>query len=243
MEATAKNNPYLLHIETTTKVCSVALSKGANLLAFKEEHAAQFTHSENLHLFIESVVKEASITFKDLNGVSISEGPGSYTGLRIGVSAAKGICYALNIPLISTSTLKGMALRFKQVHPQINSGVLKPMLDARRMEVFTCSFDFGLQKKEDVKAEVIDPENYTTVATEYWFGDGAEKFSSYSIANIEVIEGIYPSAKFQLEEALAKFQKSDFEDVAYFVPFYLKDFMATKAKNPLTASRIGKNAN
>lgn len=240
MEPIAENNPYLLHLETTTKVCSVALSHGANLLAFKEEHAEQFTHSENLHLFIEEVVKEASLSFKDLNGVSISEGPGSYTGLRIGVSAAKGICYALNIPLISISTLKGMALRLKEKNPKISKGTLKPMLDARRMEVFTTSLNMELKEIGKVNAEIIDPDNYNAKETEFWFGDGAEKFKSFSIPNVQIIEGIYPSSPFQITEALEKYRLNDFEDVAYFVPFYLKDFIATKAKNPLTASRIGK---
>lgn len=223
----------ILGIETATKICSVALSGNGKLLALKEEGGA-YSHSEKLTVFIQEILKQAGKSLKDLDAVAVSKGPGSYTGLRIGVSAAKGLCYGLDIPLISVSTLKAMALN-KSLPKKV---LYCPMIDARRMEVYTALFDENNIEVEPISAKIIDEDSFAEELKEHqiiFFGDGADKCKETLGGNPNAIfsdKGL-PSAEFVNQIALEKFSKQDFEDVAYFEPFYLKDFVATTPKKLL----------
>lgn len=219
---------YILNIETATKQCSVSVSKNNELLALRELAEENFNHAEKLHVFIEEVISEAKIKLSDLNAVAVSKGPGSYTGLRIGVSSAKGLCYALGIPLIAIDTLQILA---KQI--QITEGVIQPMIDARRMEVFTASFDQNHRSISETSALVLDENSFDTVEGKIYFvGDGAEKSESV-LQNDRFVfysDLKYPSAKEMVELSYQAFLNKHFEDVAYFEPYYLKDFMLTTKK-------------
>jgi tRNA threonylcarbamoyladenosine biosynthesis protein TsaB len=224
----------ILGIETATKICSVALTENGKLLALKEEGGA-YSHSEKLTTFIQDVLKQAGKELKDLDAVAVSKGPGSYTGLRIGVSAAKGLCYALNIPLISVSTLQGMALGMSEMETNI---LYSPMIDARRMEVYTALFDEDNKELDAISAKIIDEHSFEKELKEskvLFFGDGADKCKEVLKKNPNAIfsEKGLPSAQFINQIALVKFDKQDFEDVAYFEPYYLKDFIATTPKKLL----------
>jgi tRNA threonylcarbamoyladenosine biosynthesis protein TsaB len=211
---------YILNIETATKNCSVALSKDGHIILCKEIAEEGYSHAERLHVFIEAIIQEAGISFQNLNAIAVSQGPGSYTGLRIGVSAAKGLCYALNIPLIAIDTLQVLASQAK-----VSDGLIVPMLDARRMEVYSAIFNSKLEKQRDVQAEIITENSFETITeTVYFLGDLVK--SNF----IFLEEAIYPSAKEMGILSFAKFQNNDFEDVAYFEPYYLKDFMITTSK-------------
>jgi tRNA threonylcarbamoyladenosine biosynthesis protein TsaB len=221
----------LLNLETSSTNCSVCVAKDGEILAMRELNSANYSHAEKLHIFIEEVLMEASLKMEDIEAVAISKGPGSYTGLRIGVSAAKGLCYALGIPLISISTLKSMA---SQVI--INKGeVLIPVLDARRMEVYSAVYDEKLNEIRETKAEVIDGNSfnqYVGTNTVHFLGSGAEKIKDIlSYDSICYHCDIVPSSKEMASIAWSKYQQKDFEDVAYFEPYYLKDFvLQTKKK-------------
>jgi len=222
---------YFLTIETSTEVCSAALFKNDQLIALKEE-GGQYSHAEKLAVFIEALFQESELTPLDLSAVAVSRGPGSYTGLRIGVSIAKGLCFALNIPLIAIDTLKSMAWGIAQ--QRLDKALLCPMVDARRMEVYTAVFTNGLETINPVEAVIVD-DNYLQEELEdnlvYIFGDGAEKCAELlNHSNLKYIEDQFPSASKMGELALEKFSKERFEDVAYFEPFYLKDFIAIKGK-------------
>lgn len=216
----------ILNIETATKNCSVSLSKEGKTIVCKEIAAQNFSHAEKLHLFIAEVLAENNLVFSDLSAVAVSQGPGSYTGLRIGVSSAKGFCYALNIPLIAVDTLQLLA---KQI--QIEKGIILPMIDARRMEVFTAFYDKNFNQIRNVQAEIIDENSYAEIdETLHLVGDGTEKFKN-TLTNDKFIfhsNVIYPSANEMSALSYEKFQKQDFVDVAYFEPFYLKDFLIIK---------------
>lgn len=223
---------YILNIETSTTVCSVSLSNKDKIISFKEINDGH-THAENLHVFIQDVLKQADIEPKQLKAISVSKGPGSYTGLRIGVSAAKGLAYALNIPLIAIDTLEIMTnavLKTKKV-----DGFFCPMLDARRMEVYTAVYDKNLNKLMPVNALVIgensiEPlENYGDL---YFFGNGMQKCRQIleKISRSEFIENIYPSAQFMANLSWQKFSENKFENVAYFEPYYLKEFFTPVKK-------------
>jgi tRNA threonylcarbamoyladenosine biosynthesis protein TsaB len=227
--------PYILHIDTTTKLCSVALAKDGILLCVKEEYDEQYSHAEKLNLFIEEALKEAQIALKDLSAVAVSKGPGSYTGLRIGVSTAKGLCYGLNIPLISTETLLNLtyACREKNNKQMQGGDILIPMLDARRMEVYSQIFDSQLNNIRAIKAEIIDENSFNEYTQQqvFLFGDGAMKCAEIlNKDNIHIIENIHPSAQYMITFAHQKFVSNDFENLAYFEPFYLKDFVAGPQK-------------
>ncbi|WP_136667475.1 tRNA (adenosine(37)-N6)-threonylcarbamoyltransferase complex dimerization subunit type 1 TsaB [Flavobacterium sp. H122] len=214
---------YILHIETATKNCSVALAKEGQLIAVKEIAETGYTHAEKLHVFIEEVLQEAKITFKDLNAVAVSQGPGSYTGLRIGVSAAKGLCYALSVPLIAIDTLEALARKIS-----VSEGIIIPMIDARRMECYTAVFDSQYNKFKPVEAQVIDGNSFADFnQTIHFAGDGAEKCKAVlnSAQFIYHDDVVYPSASEMCSVAYDKYKKSDTVDVAYFEPFYLKEFM------------------
>lgn len=219
---------YILNIETATKNCSVALAKDGKTIFCKEIAQEGYSHAERLHVFIEEIIKEAGITFKDLSAIAVSQGPGSYTGLRIGVSAAKGLCYALNIPLIAVDTLQALASQVT-----ISSGLIIPMIDARRMEVYSAFFSPTLEKKREVLAEIIDENSFGDLQeTLYFVGDCAEKCKSVlNKDNYVFLEDIkYPSAKEMSALSYEKFKINDTVDVAYFEPYYLKDFMITAPK-------------
>ncbi|VXC17693.1 tRNA (Adenosine(37)-N6)-threonylcarbamoyltransferase complex dimerization subunit type 1 TsaB [Flavobacterium sp. 9AF] len=216
----------ILNIETATKNCSVSIAKEGKTLLCKEIATENFSHAEKLHVFIEAILEEANCSFKDIQAIAVSQGPGSYTGLRIGVSSAKGLCYALGIPLIAVDTLLLLASQLK-----IEEGLVVPMIDARRMEVYTAIFDANYIKIRDTKAEVIDATAYQEIdETIHLIGDGASKLKGLLTHPKFVFhEGIeYPSAKEMSNLSYEKYKKSDFVDVAYFEPYYLKDFVLNK---------------
>lgn len=223
---------YILHIDSTTKVCSIALSKNEKLIQLVELDSDGLAHSEKLHLFIEECLEKASIKPSDLSAISVSKGPGSYTGLRIGVSAAKGLCYGLNIPLIAIDTLAAMANAVGVDVAQ--NAVLIPMIDARRIEVFCSIHQSGIEIRP-VHSRILDEEPFDEIKTEevYYFGDGAEKAQDYLNANWVYLKEPKTSAKNLIPLAWEKFQKEEFEDVAYFEPSYHKDFKAGKPKKVL----------
>lgn len=219
---------YILNIETATKNCSVALAKEGITLICKEIAEEGYSHAERLHVFIEEVIKEAGISFQDLSAVAVSQGPGSYTGLRIGVSAAKGFCFALKIPLIAIDTLQILASQVK-----IKDGLIVPMIDARRMEVYSAIYNSKFEKKREVEAEIIDENSFDEIQeTIYFVGDCAQKCKEIlTKANFIFLENIkYPSAKEMGLLSFKKFKKNETEDLAYFEPYYLKDFMITVSK-------------
>lgn len=219
---------YILNIETATKNCSVALAKEGLTVIYKEIAEEGFSHAERLHVFIEELIHEAGISFQDVKAIAVSQGPGSYTGLRIGVSAAKGLCYALNIPLIAVDTLKVLASQ-----ANVDNGLIVPMLDARRMEVYSAIFNAKLEKQREIQAEVITENSFEDIIEKVYFvGDCVDKCKAVLTKPnfIFLEETKYPSAKEMSAISFSKFQNSDFQDVAYFEPYYLKDFMITTSK-------------
>ena len=222
----------ILQIETATQVCSVALAVNGTTIAFKEL-AALNIHASNLTLFIEEVMHKGQLSYQDLDAIAVSKGPGSYTGLRIGVSTAKGLCFALDKPLIAIDTLKMMANGFLRTQ-QSYSGLVCPMIDARRMEVFTAVYNAQLDEVNPVQAKIVDKESFekelaTNLMT--FIGDGAAKCADTLIhLNAKFDSQNYNSALNMNSLALAAFNEKSFEDVAYFEPFYLKDFVLTSPK-------------
>ncbi|MEO8533690.1 MAG: tRNA (adenosine(37)-N6)-threonylcarbamoyltransferase complex dimerization subunit type 1 TsaB [Flavobacterium sp.] len=216
---------FILNIETATKNCSVAIAKNGETVLCKEIAEEGYSHAEKLHVFIEEVIAESGISVHDLEAVAVSQGPGSYTGLRIGVSAAKGLCFALNIPLIAVDTLLTLASQAK-----VSDGKIIPMLDARRMEVYSAIFNSKLETERPIEAEVIDENSFHDITeTVYFVGDCAEKCKPFLTKdNFVFLEDIkYPSAAAMSKISYNKFKISDTVDVAYFEPYYLKDFMMT----------------
>lgn len=223
----------ILGIETSTKICSVAISSGEKLLALEEE-GGEYSHSEKLTVFIQKVLAKAKLELNDIDAIAVSKGPGSYTGLRIGVSVAKGLCYALNKPLIAVDTLQAMAR-----NPLLNhEGLYCPMIDARRMEVYTALYDGNNNSVTPITAKIIDENSFNEELKSQkiiFFGDGAEKCATTLGENSNAIfsdEGL-PSAEFVNQIASSKFKNKNFEDVAYFEPYYLKDFVGTTPKKLL----------
>ena len=219
---------YILNIETATKNCSVSLAKNGETILCKEIAEQGYSHAEKLHVFIEDILKETGISVQDLKAIAVSKGPGSYTGLRIGVSTAKGLCYALGIPLISVDTLQVLA---QQV--VVEKGLIVPMIDARRMEVYSAVFDNKHAKKMEVQAEILTENSYTEITEPIYFvGDCQEKCQTVLTKNNFrfLPEVIFPSANEMSSLSYEKFIKNEFEDVAYFEPFYLKDFLIAKPK-------------
>jgi len=220
----------ILGIETATRNCSVALFKDGIVIAEKEHISDDYIHAEQLTLFIQQVIESANVTLKNVEAVALSKGPGSYTGLRIGTSSAKGLCYALDIPLIAISTLKAMAFAMAKNE---KSAIYCPMIDARRMEVFSALYDVDNKQVRGVQADVVDENTYTEFLADetIFFGDGSLKCQEIiNHKNAKFIEGINPSAKNLGILANTKFENKDFENVAYFEPYYLKDFVAGKKK-------------
>ncbi|QSW90593.1 MULTISPECIES: tRNA (adenosine(37)-N6)-threonylcarbamoyltransferase complex dimerization subunit type 1 TsaB [Flavobacterium] len=216
---------FILNIETATKNCSVSIAKNGETILCKEIAEEGYSHAEKLHVFIEEVIAESGISVQDLNAVAVSQGPGSYTGLRIGVSAAKGLCYALNIPLIAVDTLQTLASK-----AAVSEGKIIPMLDARRMEVYSEVFNANLEVERAIEAEIITEDSFSEYTEKIYFvGDCAEKCKSVLTKdNFVFLEDIkFPSANEMSKISYDKYQKSDTVDVAYFEPYYLKDFMMT----------------
>ncbi len=219
----------ILNIETATKNCSVSISKEGKTIALKELNDGNYSHAEKLHELIEQVVLEAKISLSHLKAIAVSKGPGSYTGLRIGVSAAKGLCFALDIPMISTNTLQSLALSVS-----IDKGYKIPLLDARRMEVYSQVFSEKNEKIREVQAEIVDADSFLEFLNAekvYFFGDGAEKCKGIiTHKNAVFIDDKFPSAKEMSAISYQKYIKNEFEDVAYFEPFYLKEFLGVISK-------------
>ncbi|WP_026837471.1 tRNA (adenosine(37)-N6)-threonylcarbamoyltransferase complex dimerization subunit type 1 TsaB [Gillisia sp. JM1] len=213
----------ILCIETASTNCSVAIGVNGTLLALKEDYDSSYSHAERLHNFIKEILAENDLELSDLDAIAVSKGPGSYTGLRIGVSAAKGLCFSLHLPLISVATLTSLA---NQVE---NEETIIPMMDARRMEVYTAVFDKDKNQIEDTSAKILDAESYKEYLDEqivYFIGSGVEKFKKIcEHPNARYIEDKLPSSAQMVSLATIKHKISDFEDVAYFEPYYLKDFM------------------
>ena len=223
----------ILNIETATKNCSICLAQDDAILALVELNEGQFSHAEKLHSFILEALKKVGKEMKDIDAVAISKGPGSYTGLRIGVSAAKGICFALDIPLISISTLNSLARSITVK----NDELIVPLLDARRMEVYSAVFNSNYEQIRDIKAEIIDEESFAAYLQSKkvnFLGDGAAKCKEIiKNKNAIFLTDYFPSAKEMTHISYKKYIAKKFVDVAYFEPYYLKDFVAGKPKNIL----------
>ncbi|WP_091392340.1 tRNA (adenosine(37)-N6)-threonylcarbamoyltransferase complex dimerization subunit type 1 TsaB [Flavobacterium noncentrifugens] len=219
---------YILNIETATKNCSVSVAKDGETIVCREMAEQGYSHAEKLHVFIEEVLREADLKFRDLAAIAVSQGPGSYTGLRIGVSAAKGLAFALGIPLIAVDTLAVLAAQAK-----VSDGIIIPMIDARRMEVYSAIFDVNLHKIREVQAEIVTENSFSELNSKIYFvGDCLEKCKTVLLKEnfFFLDEIIYPSANEMSELSDVSYKKNDMVDVAYFEPYYLKDFMiATKS--------------
>lgn len=221
----------ILNIDTSTSVCSVALSRDGQLLALKE-NGEGLNHSLLLGTYIDDMLEENRLTAGMLDAVSVSMGPGSYTGLRIGVSMAKGLCYGASRPLIAVDTLRALA---QSVSRRIGEDALYcPMIDARRMEVYTALFDKDNRPVLDTKAEIIDENSFREILREhtvYFFGNGSDKIKTVLTSpHARFLPDVETSAANMIQLAEQKYKARDFEDVAYFEPFYLKDFIATTPK-------------
>jgi len=224
----------ILQIETATTVCSVALAEEGNILAYKEVEQRNI-HAEAITVFIDELFQTTSKQYKDLYAVAVSCGPGSYTGLRIGISVAKGLCFALDKPLIAIETLEAMTDGMIAQHTldDDRNVLLCPMIDARRMEVFTAVFDSNGNRVKNTSAEIIDGNSFSDLLNDnkmIFFGDGAEKCREVlgSKVNVQIISGFQNSARYLTKKAAEKYLAGNFVDVAYFEPYYLKDFIAGK---------------
>jgi len=223
----------ILHIETATNICSVALSEDEKLIALQESTRTN-SHSELVTVFVHKVLSEAKTGIQHVDAVAVSMGPGSYTGLRIGVSVAKGLCYALDKPLISIGTLTAMAYGARMTKPDMDDHILFcPMLDARRMEVYYALYTKNMEAFSPPAAKVMDEGSFSDILKNHGLlllGNGMDKCKNLFAHNTQVafIDNFLPSAAYMIQAALHKFQHQDFEDVAYFEPFYLKDFIAGK---------------
>lgn len=223
-----------LLIETSTNVCSVVLTIDGKII-FSKINSDGMNHAELLSPYIDEAIKAMNKFVEKPDAVVVSSGPGSYTGLRIGVSTAKGLCYGWNIPLISVNTLSIMYRAAVQIVAAVEEAYFCPMIDARRMEVYCCVYDQSGNQISDVKAEIVTEDSFKNLTEKqkvYFFGNGAAKcMSTINHPNAVLVENIVPQAQFMIETAIHKFNKNEFEDVAYFEPFYLKEFQATTPKN------------
>lgn len=218
----------ILNIETSTTNCSVALSVNGEYIVLKEDNSSSYSHAERLHEYINEVLNSAQISRDELHAIAVSKGPGSYTGLRIGVSAAKGLCYALDIPLISVPTLEILARKV-----ELQKGCIVAMLDARRMEVYSAVFDTNYKCIEPTSAKVLDTSSYNDILQNqpvYFVGNGVEKIQKIINHPNAHFNNQLPSAQQMCGLSFSKFQAENFENLAYFEPFYLKDFIAIPSK-------------
>ena len=219
----------ILNIETATKNCSVSIADKGKILAIKELNNGNYSHAEVLHPFIVDILREANITSNHIDAVAVSKGPGSYTGLRIGVSAAKGLCFAFDKPLISIDTLNSLSYSIA-----IDNGFIVPMIDARRMEVYAAVFNEKNQLIREIKADIIEESSfseYLKIGKVYFLGDGSQKCKETILhENAIFVDDKFPSAKEMAQLSYDKYKKNDIENVAYFEPFYLKDFIVIPEK-------------
>ncbi|MCD0454421.1 tRNA (adenosine(37)-N6)-threonylcarbamoyltransferase complex dimerization subunit type 1 TsaB [Chryseobacterium sp. LC2016-27] len=220
----------ILYLETSSKNCSVAISDGERLLCSTEEVSENYKQSESLHTFVEWALEGAKLSIKDIDAVCLGKGPGSYTGLRIGAASAKGFCYGLKIPLIAVNSMESMIEPFLGQ----NYELVIPLVDARRMEVYTAVYD-GISGEElsATEAKVLDENSFEELKDKkiLFVGDGAVKAKEImQLPNAEFNAEIYPSAQYLIKKTLEKIKNEDFEDIAYFEPFYLKDFHGVKKK-------------
>lgn len=217
---------YIVNIETATTNCSVSLAKDGKTILLKEIANQGYSHAEKLHVFIEEIIAESKIEIEDLNAIAVSAGPGSYTGLRIGTSAAKGLSFALNIPLIAIDTLTSLANKVS-----FSDGFIIPMIDARRMEVYSAIFNSNKEMIRKVEAQIISENSFDTITEKiYFIGDSTQKVKTVlTKSNFVFLDEIkFPSANEMSLLSYKKFLENNFEDVAYFEPHYLKEFMFAK---------------
>ncbi|RRQ49391.1 tRNA (adenosine(37)-N6)-threonylcarbamoyltransferase complex dimerization subunit type 1 TsaB [Maribacter algicola] len=221
----------ILNLETATTNCSVCLSLKGEVVSIRENNTPNYSHAEQLHVFIKECMDESGFSMTDLDAIAVSKGPGSYTGLRIGVSAAKGLCFALDVPLISIATLKSLASQLKIAEGDF----IIPVLDARRMEVYSAVFDAHLNEIRETQAQIIGEssfQEYLQGSKVHFLGSGAEKIKeTLTNSNAEYYTEAVPSAKEMASLSFEKFTKTNFENVAYFEPYYLKDFLITQKKS------------
>jgi len=227
----------IINIETSTEVCSVALCKDNEVIALKENKEG-LNHAKLVTIFVEALLEEAKLDIKEIDAISISKGPGSYTGLRIGVSTAKGLCYGAQIPMIGINTLQAISVEAIKRAENIDKDTwFCPMIDARRMEVFCAFFDTNNKQQEDIKAVIVDQDSFKEILNErkvVFFGNGAEKCKeTITHKNAIFIDNIRNSAANMAALSNEAFKNQSFEDVAYFEPFYLKDFVAIPSKKKL----------
>ena len=225
----------ILHIETSTNVCSVAVSEDGQCIFEQSVHGDKGAGAEQLGTMVDEALSFTDNHAIPFDAVSVSCGPGSYTGLRIGISMAKGICYGRDLKLLAVPTLELLCVPVLLRHPELEeNALLCPMLDARRMEVYAALYDRSLKTVREVKADIVDADTYRQWLDErpvYFFGNGAQKcMETIQHPNAHLLEGIEPLAKWMQPLAEKRFLNDQFEDVAYFVPFYLKDFVAIKPK-------------
>ena len=227
----------ILNIETSTEVCSVAVSQNG-LAVFSKEDMKGPSHAVQLGSFVDEALSFVDSQAIPLDAVAISCGPGSYTGLGIGTSMAKGVCFGRDLPLIAVSSLEILCVPVLLQHDLPENALLCPMIDARRMEVYAAIYDRALRTIRDTKADIVDADTYKTFLDKhpvYFFGNGAAKCKEVldNHPNAHFIDNIHPVAKWMFPLAEKAVAEQDFKDVAYFEPFYLKEFIATVAKNPL----------
>ena len=227
----------ILNIETSTTVCSVSLSENGTCKCVRENFSGN-NHSELIGVFTQEVLAEAGVEPKDLDAVALSIGPGSYTGLRIGTSFAKGLCYGSDLKLITIPTLKIIAQNAKEKYSIEDDALLCPMIDARRMEVYNCIYDASLGEVRETQPEIIDENSFAEILQNkkvYFCGNGAAKCKQFiTHENAIFLDEVYPLATSMISLAEEAFAKNDFADVAYFEPFYLKAAHVTMPKNTLT---------
>lgn len=227
----------ILHIETSTNICSVALSQDGECI-FNKENKEGPSHATILAPYVEEALSFADNHAIPLDAVAISQGPGSYTGLRIGTSTAKGICYGRNIPLIALPTLQVMCVPILLYHDEIpEDALLCPMIDARRMEVYAAIYNRGLNVIRETQADIVEKESYQELLEQhpiYFFGNGADKCKNIiNHPNTHFLNGIHPLAKYMFPLAEQAIAKANFADVAYFEPYYLKEFVASTPKKQI----------
>jgi len=231
----------ILHIETATEVCSVSLANEGKVIAVKETYEEK-SHASTLSVFVEELLRNAEKKNLMPQAIAVSMGPGSYTGLRIGVSVAKGLCYGYGIPLISVSTLEAMSIGFQEDYidkkkAMPNKVLYAPMIDARRMEVYMALFTSGNRKFKDIVAQIVEPDTFDDILSDhkiYFFGSGAEKLrGTITNRNAYFVHNFSHSSVYMTSIACAKYKAEDFVDLAYFEPFYLKDFIATTSKKTI----------
>lgn len=229
----------ILLIETATKTCSVGIADGNECIAAKEYTGVDYKHAELVHVYIDDIMEESKMEWEELDAVCVSMGPGSYTGLRIGVSAAKGFCFGTDAKLIGVTTLQSLTNQATASFPGYDYYI--PMIDARRMEVFTQVFASNSDSMNAIEALIVDDSAYLDYLSKgkcLFFGDGSAKTKDYLTHENAYFQEVIPSVSGLIPTCIAKYQNQEFEDVAYFEPFYLKDFIAGKK----TQTKISKNS-